>query len=145
MQKLCTYTYTDVHMCTLMAITMPERLKYKSGVCSYATMADKTEVKVDVRKDGEKLATVKHAEVGRMSVEVGSSFGTCMRVWFDRMGDDGGLYKDGMRVGTLRSGLRSGVRKAGEAALWQSHTGDVSALADGQDDGVAFVEVCDNE
>ena len=145
MQKLCTYTYTDVHMCTSMAITMPERLKYKSGVYSYATMADKTEAKVEVRKDGEKLATVKHAGVGRTSVEVGSSFGTCMRVWFDRMGDDGGLYKDGMRVGTLRSGLRSGVRKAGEAALWQSHTGKVSTLADGQDDGVAFVEVCDNE
>ena len=145
MQKLCTYTNTDVHMCTLMAITMPERLKYKSGVCSYATMADINETAVDVRKDGEKLATVKHADGAGMSVEVGPTFGTCMRVWFDRMGEDGGLYKDGMHVGGLRAGIRSGVRKASEAALWQAETGDVSSLTDGGEDGVAFVEVCDNE
>ena len=145
MQKLCTYTYTDVHMCTPMAITMPERLKCKSGVCSYATMAEINETVVEVRKGGERVARVKHADVGRMSVEVGPTFGTCMRVWFDRVAETGALYKDGMRVGVLRAGIRSGVRKASEAALWQSHTGDVSALVDGCEDGVAFIEVCDNE
>ena len=108
-------------------------------------MTEINETVVDVRKDGERVARVKHADVGRMSVEVGPTFGTCIRVWFDRMAETGALYKDGRRVGVVRAGIRSGVRKAAEAAVWEAKTGDVSSLTDGCEDGVAFVEVCDNE
>ena len=104
-----------------------------------------SETKVDVRKGGEKLATVKYSAVASMSVEVGSSFGTCMRVWFDRMDDTGDLYADDRHVAVLRAGIREGVRKASEAALWEAKMGTVSSLTDGCEDGVAFVEVCDNE
>ena len=108
-------------------------------------MTEINETKVGVRKDGSTVATVKYSEFAGMSVEVGSSFGTCMRVWFEHMDGEGGLHKDDTRVGVLRAGIRDGVRKASEAALWEAKTGDVSSLTDGREDGVAFVEVCDNE
>ena len=103
--------------------------------------------KVEVRKDGSTVATVKYSEGAGMSVEVGGSFDSCMRVWFDRMDDTGDLYADGRHVAIIRAGIRDGVRKASEAAMWEAKTGEVSSLTDGRDewDGVAFVEVCDNE
>ena len=104
-----------------------------------------TDGKVEVRKDGSTVATVKYSEGAGMSVEVGGSFDSCMRVWFDRMDDTGDLYSDGSHVGLIRSGIRLAVRKASEVAMWEATAGTVSSLADGREDGVAFVEVCDNE
>ena len=109
-------------------------------------MANDNSAKVEVRKDGSTVATVKYSEGAGLSVEVGGSFDSCMRVWFDRMDDTGDLYRDdGRHVGLIRSGLRLAVRKASEAAMWEATAGTVSSLTDGREDGVAFVEVCDNE
>ena len=108
-------------------------------------MANDNDAKVEVRKDGSTVATVKYSDGAGVSVEVGGSFDSCMRVWFDRMDDAGDLYNDGRHVGLIRSGIRLGVRKASEAAMWEAKMGTVSSLTDGREDGVAYVEVCDNE
>ena len=108
-------------------------------------MANDNSAKVEVRKDGSTVATVKYSEGAGMSVEVGSSFDSCVRVWFDRMSDTGVLYSEGRHIGRIRSGIRLAVRKASEAAMWEAKAGTVSSLTDGREDGVPFVEVCDNE
>ena len=93
---------------------------------------DKTAV-VEIRKGGKLVACVRHCDAVGSSLEVGPDFSVSVRVWFDSMSDTGDLMRDGRMVGVVRANLREPVRKACEAAMWQAHTGDVSALCDGTD------------
>lgn len=133
---------------SIVCLVSTKTLKCKSALVLYATMADnKSETgEVEVRQNGEKAALVRYSNAAGLSVEVGPSFDSCVRIWFDRMSDTGSVYKDDKHVAEIRSGILLGVRMASEAAMWEAKTGVVSSLTDGRDEnGVAFVEVCDNE
>lgn len=106
---------------------------------------DTTAATVEIRKDGETLACVRHCEVAGNSLEIGPSFDTSVRVWFDSMSEEGDLTRFGRMVGSVRCDLRGAVRVAIEAAVWETNTGDASSLCDGRDDwsGMSYVNMGD--
>lgn len=103
---------------------------------------DKTAI-VEVRDDDKLVARVRHdGDAVGSSIEIGSNFDSSVRLWFDSVRDNGDVMNNGRMVATVRGGLRKAVRNACEASIWESHTGDVSALCDGVNDdtGNAYIE-----
>lgn len=84
--------------------------------------------------DGERKAVVRMEYEG-MSVCLGRSHADSVRIWFDSMDDLGFMDMDGKQVARIRdSDMRTVVKTACEAAMWEYHTGARSGLCDGHDD-----------
>lgn len=112
-------------------------------------MTNYNEINVDVCEGDQRQVRVCYDREGsQFSAEFGPSFDASVRVWFDTIDDLGFMERDGRQVARVRDRpVRAAVSDAMEAALWQAHTGDVSALCDrtAEFSEVGVIEVRANE